>query len=51
MNSYKKLNQDSANLQKSVFFPKAQFGCEFYNTVQIQGIQGERGDPDVSEYV
>ena len=25
--------------------------CDFYNIVQIQGRQGERGDPDVSEYV
>ena len=43
--------QNSANLQKSVFFLKAQFLCDFYNIVQIQGRQGERGDPDVSEYV
>ena len=33
------------------FFLKAQFVCDFYNIVQIQGRQGERGDPDVSEYV
>ena len=25
--------------------------CDFYNIVQIQGRHGERGDPDVSEYV
>ena len=37
--------------KKSVFFLKAQFVCDFYNIVQIQGRQGERGDPDVSEYV
>ena len=43
--------QNSAYLQKSVFFLKVQFVCDFYNIVQIQGRQGERGDPDVSKYV
>ena len=37
--------------KKSVFFLKAQFVYDFYNKVQIQGRQGERGDQDVSEYV
>ena len=41
----------NANLQKYVFFLKAQFVCDFYNIVQIQGRQGEIGDPDVSVYV
>ena len=38
-------------MPKSVCFLKSQFACDFHNIEQTQGRQGEREDPDVSEFV